>query len=79
MKTEDLLSRSCVKCEHFAWWDGDFCCVKKMKILQEAPDHNFNRDIILALKLNINCDAYSESENETMYMKDFREFLNKIK
>lgn len=77
MKTEDLLIRSCVRCEHFALWDGDFCCTKKMRILQEAPDGKFNKDIILALKLNSGCESYKDNGDDSLYMKDFREFLSR--
>ena len=23
----------CLKCEHFGWWDGDYCCMDRQKVL----------------------------------------------
>ena len=77
MKTEDLLIRSCVRCKYFALCDDNFCCTKKIKILQEAPGAKFNRDIILALKINNECESYIDNGDDSLYMKDFRDFLNR--
>lgn len=29
------MERSCITCANFAWWDGDFCCVYKLKLFGE--------------------------------------------
>lgn len=29
---------TCLQCEHFHWWDGDYCCLEKMEILFSSKD-----------------------------------------
>ena len=37
---------NCVDCEHFAWWDGDYCCMKTLKILAHSADGSLNDEIV---------------------------------
>ena len=71
----NIPENNCTKCKHFAWWDGDYCCLLKNLILQESPDGKFNTDILIALKLNKNCENF-EGEN-TSFEESFNEFKNK--
>lgn len=72
--------KNCIKCQHFAWWDGDFCCTKHMKILQEAPDANFNDDILISISNNKDCEDYKEAEEgfaAGLLLSKFKEYLSK--
>lgn len=31
-----IFNRRCINCDHLVWWDGDFVCLDKFKIL--TPD-----------------------------------------
>lgn len=68
---------NCVNCKHFAWWDGDFCCIAKNKILQESPDGEFNKDILMALLLNKNCSEHIKSD-DNIYQEDFNDFIKTL-
>ena len=72
----NIPNKNCITCAHFAWWDGDFCCTKLTKILQESPDGNFNDDIIMALRINKDCPSHLEG-TRTLYLDQFNEFLRK--
>lgn len=71
----NIPEKNCITCSHFDWWDGDFCCTKLMKILQNAPDAKFNDDIIMALRLNKNCSDHVQDE-KPLYEEQFKKFLN---
>jgi len=51
---------NCINCAKFSWCDGDYCCTKHLKILQEAPDANFNDDILMALSINKDCNDWED-------------------
>lgn len=34
------VAKCCINCKHFAFWDGDYCCIDKMAILQEGLHDN---------------------------------------
>lgn len=67
--------KNCISCVHFGWWDGDYCCTKLMKILQESPDGHFNDDILMALRINKDCVHHLQG-TKTPYLEAFNEFLN---
>lgn len=74
-----MKEKNCINCEHFTWWDGDYCCIEKMKILCESPKGDFNDDILHSLKVNENCKKHLPSSNEqvtAMYEEAFEKFLN---
>jgi len=68
------MEKNCINCDGFALWDGDFCCVKKLKILQNAPDGNFTKDILTALRINMDCEDWSESYTDA-YTHMFEKFV----
>ena len=75
-KEINIPEQNCINCEHFAWWDGDYCCVAKKKILQESPEGEFNEDILMSLKLNKDCEAWSRIEEErNIYEEPFKNWL----
>jgi len=32
---------TCLDCEGFAWWDGDYCCTLHMTILSHTEDDSY--------------------------------------
>lgn len=70
-----LLNKSCITCKHFAWWSGDYCCMNKLKILQQSFDGKFNVDMIISIRQNKNCKKYSEREGKNIYLEKFKEYL----
>ena len=77
MEKTKLINNSCITCQLFVWWDGDYCCMKKLKILQESKDGKFTKDILISLKLNKDCQDYKEYK-ESIYKESFEEFLNNL-
>lgn len=37
------MKHCCLNCKHFAWWDGDYVCIKKMKILTGETSFETNK------------------------------------
>ena len=33
----------CLKCKHFTWWDGDYCCFQQMQILCPSKDGHISK------------------------------------
>lgn len=65
METKNVIvipDQNCVNCSHFSWWDGDFCCTKHMKVLQEANDANFNDGILIAIEENKDCEDWKKCD-----------------
>ena len=77
MDLKKLLDRSCVTCGHFAWWDGDYCCIKKRKIFQEGTSGDMSQEIIMPLRLNLDCEEYNHTDN-TEYKEILGKLLNKL-
>ena len=76
------LEKSCINCEHFAWWDGDYVCTAKFKLLQESPNGEFNKDILMSLRLNKNCLDYNKQTNKKiidLHTEPFIKFLKENK
>ena len=38
-----MIRECCINCRHFAWWDGDYCCLSKFTILEEGETIPDNR------------------------------------
>ena len=45
-----MLHRCCINCNNFAWWDGDYCCLKNNIILQVSPKGEFTEEILNTIK-----------------------------
>lgn len=77
----ELPKKNYINCEHFSWWDGDYCCTDKFKILQESKNGKFNEDILFALENNMNCSKWKLGRPKIteMYMEAFNEFMNNRK
>lgn len=65
---------NCINCSNFGWWDGDYCCVKHMKILQESHGGDFNDDILMSIVLNKGCRDWDENNNP-QFLDLFNKFL----
>lgn len=70
---------NCISCQHFCWWDGDYCCSRKMRILQESDKGEFTIDILKSLEKNKNCIDYLKASSKIteMYLSAFNDFLKK--
>ena len=76
---QKIMNKCCINCRSFAWWDGDFCCVNHMKILQHADNGYFiNEDILKTIKDPLSCPDYEYEENDDireMYESEFKKFI----
>ena len=34
----------CLTCKNFCWWDGDYCCLDRNKILIDSPSGRITRE-----------------------------------
>lgn len=74
----NIPEKNCTNCKNFAWWDGDFVCVKHSKILQTSNGGEFSDDILIALRINKDCKDW-EKETNGIYSIEFEKFLNNKK
>ena len=72
-----ILDKNCLNCEHFVWWDGDYCCVANFKILCESKRGDFSKDMLKSMKTPETCKDYKLSNNKIheMYEELFNKFL----
>ena len=68
--------KCCINCAAFAWWDGDFCCVKKMRILQPSENGKMSKELLTALSANKDCEEWEENVGENIYLE---QFINELK
>lgn len=52
----------CIKCAHYAFWDGDDACVEKMKLLESFP---------------IVCRKFSQNECEKLLQLKINAYLKR--
>ena len=66
----------CIRCQGFAWWDGDYCCTMQMKIHQHAPAENpwMTDDILRTMKTPETCRDYMD-DPEALSIGPFKKFL----
>lgn len=75
-----LPDKNCLNCASFAWWDGDYCCINEMTILQEAKNGKMNEDILKALEKNKDCPNWKRRYSDfhtKMFMDAFNKAFNK--
>lgn len=75
------MEKHCTNCEHFAWWDGDYCCVWKMKIIEKSENGAFWCPFPQDFQEDFNadkCEDYYFSE-KPIYRKPYLDFINEIK
>lgn len=76
------MNENCITCDHFAWWDKDYCCLASFKILCHSEHGEFNDDILRTMKTAEECCDYTEQENPNVkasYQEAFEEFLKEKK
>jgi len=73
----ELPKKNCLNCQSFAWWDGDYCCVEKFKILQESKKGEFNDQILTSIEENKDCKKWKKANDKIreMHMEAFNNFL----
>lgn len=66
----------CIRCQGFAWWDGDYCCTMQMKIHQHAPATNpwMNDDILRTMKTPETCLDYRD-DPDSLAIAPFKRLL----
>ena len=68
----------CLKCQYFAWWDGDYVCMERFQIL--SPKHGvriFTDELVKELKRQKFCPTYEKSFNpiiKGMYIEEFEKW-----
>lgn len=50
---------SCLDCEHFTWWDGDYVCMHYLEILFYSENGGFEN--ITAIEPRAFCDHFRKS------------------
>lgn len=59
---EETMGIGCLACEHFALWDGDYCCVNQMKVLSGCSDELEAKNPSKVIGFNAqNCETYQEA------------------
>ena len=71
------MEKRCINCEGFAWWDGDYCCVKKFKLFCESKDGTYSDELVEAINKEKDCDEYNyvDSPVAKMYEEEYEKFL----
>lgn len=59
---------TCITCQHFAWWDGDYCCMSKMKVIQHGD--TFSEGIEAKIKP---CEEFSYDE-KAPYKEEYKRY-----
>lgn len=77
---KDKYKESCINCDNFAWWDGDYCCIAKFLILQNSPKGKFTEEILKTMKTSDDyCENYSKVKKEfNAYEEPFNTFLESL-
>lgn len=77
------MAKNCLNCEHFTWWDGDYCCTKNFIILGKSNENwDFTEDIVSMLKTFEDCIDWKKSKSEfhtELYKEKYHKFLIKNK
>ena len=74
------MENGCIDCEFFTWWDGDYCCTKKLNILYHSADGEFDYGLVQALKENESCDSFRQYPDDkvNLYKEPFEEIKNQL-
>ena len=61
---EETMGIGCLACEHFALWDGDYCCVNQMKVLSNCTVELEAKSPSKIIGFNAqNCETYQETDD----------------
>lgn len=75
--------KHCTNCRHFSWWDGDYTCIWKMKIIEESENGAFWCPFPQPSQNDFNADKCLDytwiDENERIYELPYQEFLKGLK
>ena len=68
----------CLTCQNFAWWDGEYCCISKMKIFTVfRKKWMFDDELMKTIKKEgHNCVDYVKSFNHMINQMHIEEYLN---
>ena len=72
---------TCITCEHFDWWDGDWCCLKKFKILSHSWETGeMRKDLLETIETRETCEDYKEEHSERPgYVEEYTKLIEKLK
>ena len=72
---------NCVTCEHFDWWDGDWCCLKKFKILSHSWETGeMRKDLLETIETRETCEDYKEEHSERPgYVEEYTKLIETLK
>lgn len=74
------MKKCCLNCQGFAYWDGDYCCVPNMKILQYGNGKIWmNEDLIRTMEYNKDCEDYEYTSYHKHYEEEYRKLIDYIK
>lgn len=75
--------KHCTNCQHFTWWDGDYVCVWKMKIIEKSENGIFWCPFPFDGQTDFHaekCTNYTWiDEGERLYEIPYQEFLAELK
>lgn len=75
--------KHCTNCKHFSWWDGDYVCTWKMRVIEESENGTFWCPFPLTEQKDFHADkclAYTWiNENERIYELPYQKFLEELK
>ena len=59
---EETMGIGCLACEHFALWDGDYCCINQMQVLSSCTVELEAKSPSMVIGFNAqNCESYREA------------------
>lgn len=77
------MKRHCTNCKNFGWWNCDYVCMSKMKIIEESYNGAFWHPIPLEGQDDFNADKclnYEQgNENEIIFDIPYQDFTDELK
>lgn len=77
-----MKNKHCTNCNNFTWWDGDYCCVAKMKVIEESENGFFWCPFPQQYQTSFiaeECAEYVPVNGEGIYEEGYNEFLKLLK
>lgn len=65
----------CLKCQSFAWWDGDYVCMERFRLFSNKHgNYMFDNELISELKKMRFCPEFQLSLNKMVIGMHIEEF-----
>lgn len=64
---------------HFAWWDGDYCCIRRLEILCPSKNGEFSPEILPKLEKHLNCKHHKRGNEKIveMHTEAFKKIISR--